>query len=138
MNLSEYNFCKQYTIEFLAIINYPVDDDTVSLIENSRILTLHEIDSKYKDKTYYNELYYETNKDYDKQLFDYIKENVADVDSEFFNERINNMNRILISNKDYAVRLGMKVPARVISDFYNNYLIALERTLRAELQNTIN
>lgn len=138
MNQLEYDFCLKYVGEFLTIINYPVEDNTVSLIEKYREQALIEIDKKYKDSPFYSMAALEINADYDSQIFEYIKEKIADIDPEFFNERINNMNRLLLNNRDFAERLGMKVPARVISDFYNNYLIALERTLRAELQNTIN
>ena len=131
MMQSEYDFCTKYISEFLAIINYPVDDNTIELIERFRNQELYKIEQKYGKSPMANALISVTNADYDKQIFDYIKENVADVDRMFFNERITNMKRLLMTNRDYALRLGMKIYVEVIDDFYNNYLIALERTLRA-------
>ena len=44
MNQLEYDFCLKYVGEFLTIINYPVEDNTVSLIEKYREQALIEID----------------------------------------------------------------------------------------------
>ena len=137
MMQSEYDFCNQYVAEFLAILNYPIDDYTIDLIEKYREEAIYEIEKQFKNTSHYNLIIEETNNDYDKQLFDYIKTKVADIDNQFFNERINSIRKILVNNNDYAIRLGMNVNATKIDDFYENYLIALERTLRAEINPTL-
>lgn len=137
MSQLEYEFCRKYVIEFLAIINYPVDDDSVELIEKYREQALFEVERIYKGSPLYASAIKEVNDDYNRQLFDYVEDKVAFVDKGFFNSRISNMNKLLMDYRNYALRLGMKVPAENIENYYGNYLIALERTLRFEINPTL-
>ena len=137
MSQLEYDFCRKYVIEFLAIINYPVDDDSVELIEKYREQALFEVERIYKGSPLYASAIKEVNDDYNRQLYDYVEDKVAFVDKGFFNSIISNMNKLLMAYRNYALRLGMKVPAENIENYYGNYLIALERTLRFEINPTL-
>ena len=137
MNQLEFQFCEDYVNEMLAIISYPVDDNTVELIEKFRDNAIFEVEERYSKVPYKENLLKSINDRYDRQLFNFIKVKVADKDPEFFKERINRLVSLLSENIDYAKRLGMKVPPSKIDDFYNNYKIALERYIQMEFTDSI-
>ncbi len=132
MSQLDYDFCFQYVSEFLTMVNYPIDNN-ISLIDKYHEEAIMNAKRKLGSSPYINSIIKEIDDDYNRQRFDYIKENVADVDMPFFNERITNMKRLLIQNQTNAVKLGMKISPATIDDYYNNYLIALEYTLRADI-----
>ena len=137
MSQDEYNFCVLYVNAFLSIIEYANEDNSFNLIEKYRNEALFKVNQVYGNTPFHDKFLKNINDDYDRQVFDFIKENVADDDPEFFNERINYLKALLAKNKDYALRLGMTMPALKIDDYYSNYLIALKRTLQVDFYGNI-
>ncbi len=137
METKEYEFCSSYVGEFLTIVNYSDDSDDIEMFETYREYALIDLRREFKDSPFYDEYVKEVNDDYDKKIFDFIKEKVAMVSPGFFNEKISSLRKLLMDNSDFASRLGMIVQARKIDDFYTNYKIALQRVAEADFRRDI-
>ena len=137
MSTDEYNFCSDYVKGFLSIINYPDNNDEIGFIEQERTDALLDIDHHYKDSPAYELLVKDANDRADAMIFEFIKREVAEANPSLFNFQISFLNEVLTHNREFAKRLGMIIPAKNIHDYYKNYLIALDRFLKMDLESKL-
>lgn len=126
------DFCFDYVTAFLILINYADDEtDDMGGIEDSRdecILNVQRLELSEEVK---KKLIDDYNKSFDKQIFAFIKERIADEDPKFFQTGINKLKELLNNNQEYAKSLNMTLNNGNLSieDYYKNYLIAFNYCL---------
>lgn len=126
------DFCFNYVTAFLILLNY-ADDDTneIDRIEDSRDECIESVERLELPDEQKKKLIDDYNKSFDKRIFSFIKEEVADKDPEFFQAGISKLKELLTSNAENAKSLNMILDngSLTIEDYYKNYLIAFNYCL---------
>ncbi len=129
MTEEEYNFCLNYVLEFVSLLNYPVDNTYLESIEEDREIELLNAQNNKYVTNFHESIINSINNRYDNMIFNYIKEEVEDKNLTFFNERLNNMSKLLETFQDYAAKYKMILKCDEINDYYHNYIIAVNLIL---------
>ena len=124
------DFCANYVTMFLNLISYSENND-IDLIEKNREECISNVESLRLSDDVKKELINGYNTSFDKQIFNFIKTDIADEDPEFFKTGIDKLRELLNNNQESAKRLQMVLPSNnsTIEDFYHNYLIAFKYCL---------
>ncbi len=132
------SFCEDYVGVFLILINR-IDNDFLLDLEADKAEELERLEHTGYDDAVKQKAIDDINSSYHKKLFDYIRDNIALSDSEFFNEVVATLNDFLTGDDDLALELNMKIPGEgkslKMNDYYDNYLIALTYCMKNELNN---
>ena len=127
-----YDFLEEYLTIFLELINYNLDEDFFEQLNDKQNMVFGLIDKRYEgDLDRKNTQLNNYTKELKNDLFDYVKHQIAETNPGFFNSRINELNSLLNENKNFAGQVGMRVGMENYSlsfeDYYNNYMIAINK-----------
>lgn len=124
------DFCEQYVLIFLDIVNFNGGDNFVQINDIQREKTMEELENKFEnDRKKLNDRIEYFNNLYDNELFNFVEKNISNEYPEYFNSNISKLAKLLDNNLDYVKILNMISPvdsALSFKDYYNNYLIVLD------------